>query len=80
MISRTERHLVPILALFCFAILNVGAEPRDVYFGTGGRGAEGIYRATFDPAKGKLSPSILAAEVGSPGFLALHPDGKNSMR
>ncbi|MDP3073947.1 MAG: lactonase family protein [Opitutaceae bacterium] len=46
-----------------------------VYFGTGGPGAKGIYRASFDSATGKLSAAELAAEVGSPGFLALHPDG-----
>jgi 6-phosphogluconolactonase len=44
-----------------------------VYFGTGGPGAKGIYRSTFDPATGKLTPAELAAEVGSPGFLAKHP-------
>ncbi|MBL9208534.1 MAG: lactonase family protein [Opitutaceae bacterium] len=46
-----------------------------VYFGTGGPGAKGIYRATFAAAEGKLSTAELAAEVGAPGFLALHPDG-----
>jgi len=46
-----------------------------VYFGTGGPGAKGIYRSTFNQTDGKLSPAELAAEVGSPGFLALHPDG-----
>ncbi len=51
------------------------AGPVPVFFGTGGPGAKGIYRATFDPATGKLTPAELAAEVGSPGFLALHPDG-----
>lgn len=46
-----------------------------VYFGTGGPQAKGIYRATFDTSSGKLSAAELAAEVGSPGFLALHPAG-----
>ncbi|MFO1446733.1 MAG: lactonase family protein [Opitutaceae bacterium] len=46
-----------------------------VYFGTGGPGAKGIYRSTFTAADGKLSAAELAAEVGAPGFLALHPDG-----
>ena len=46
-----------------------------VYFGTGGGPAKGIYRASFDAKTGKLSAAELAAEVGSPGFLALHPDG-----
>ena len=46
-----------------------------VYFGTGGPGAKGIYRSTFDPQNGKLTAAELVAEVGSPGFLALHPQG-----
>ncbi len=48
----------------------------DVYFGTGGKGSKGIYRATFDPETGKLKPAELAAEIKGPGFLSWHPDGK----
>ena len=63
-----------------FTILSFGALPAakslDVFFGTGGRGAEGIYHSTFNPEKGRFSPAKLAAEIGSPGFLAHHPDGK----
>ena len=59
---------------FCVASL-AAAAPMPVYFGTGGPGAKGIYRATFDPANGKLTAAELAAEIGSPGFLALHPAG-----
>jgi 6-phosphogluconolactonase len=51
------------------------AAPWHVYFGTGGPGAKGIYRSSFDAASGKLGAAELAAEVGSPGFLAVHPDG-----
>lgn len=51
------------------------AEVVPVFFGTGGPGAKGIYRSTFDTANGKLTSAELAAEIGSPGFLALHPDG-----
>ncbi|MFH1496277.1 MAG: lactonase family protein [Verrucomicrobiota bacterium] len=36
--------------------------------------AKGIYAATFDPATGQLSAPELAAEVGSPSFLAVTPD------
>ncbi len=54
---------------------SVGAETRHVYFGTGGPGAKGIYRSTFDSEKGILTPAKLAHEIGSPGFLALSPDG-----
>jgi 6-phosphogluconolactonase len=52
------------------------AQALQVYFGTGGPGARGIYRATFNAQTGKLTPAELADEVGSPGFLALHPDGE----
>ena len=51
------------------------AEVLHTYFGTSGPGTKGIYRATFDTATGKLTPAVLAAEIGAPGFLALHPDG-----
>ncbi len=63
--------LAAFLALTSAAV----AEPQTVYFGTGGKGAKGIYRGTFDAATGKLSPVVLAAEIGSPGFLAAHPAG-----
>ncbi len=56
-------------------LMTASAEPQPVYFGTGGKGAEGIYRATFNAANGKWSPATLAAEIGSPGFLAAHPAG-----
>ncbi len=52
------------------------AESFHVYIGTGGREAKGIYRASFDTDSGQLGPAELAAGVGSPGFLALHPDGE----
>jgi 6-phosphogluconolactonase len=52
------------------------AEPIDVFFGTGGAGAEGIYHSTFNPDNGKFSSVKLAAKIGSPGFLTLHPNGK----
>ncbi|MBU6180137.1 MAG: beta-propeller fold lactonase family protein [Verrucomicrobia bacterium] len=54
---------------------SVSAETRHVYFGTGGPGAKGLYRSTFDSEKGILTPAKLAHEIGSPGFLALSPDG-----
>lgn len=61
-----------LFSTFCVCV----AKPLDVFFGTGGRGAEGIYHATFNPDNGKFSPSRLAARIGSPGFLTLHPNGK----
>ncbi len=38
--------------------------------------SKGIYHARFDPESGKLTQPELAAAVDSPGFLAIHPDGK----
>jgi len=64
-----------LLALAAIAPAFLQAAPRHVYFGTGGAGAKGIYRATFDSDTGTLTPAELAAEVGSPGFLAFHPNG-----
>jgi len=52
------------------------AQVSHVYFGTSGQGTKGIYRSTFDAANGKLAPAVVAAEIGSPGFLALHPDSQ----
>lgn len=46
----------------------------DVYFGTAGNETKGIYRAQLDTSSGKLSAAELAAEIGSPGFLAFSPD------
>ena len=69
-------HRLFVSTLFLL-LFSVGlAEPLNVFFGTGGRGAEGIYQATFNPDNGKFSPAKLAAKIGSPGFLTLHPNGK----
>ena len=62
-------------ATLCSIVVLVSAQAVPVYFGTGGPGAKGIYRATFDAKNGKISAAELVAEVGNPGFLALHPDG-----
>lgn len=48
-----------------------------VYFGTyTGPKSEGIYVSRFDPESGRLSPAQLAAAMGNPSFLALHPSGR----
>jgi 6-phosphogluconolactonase len=66
-----------LFLLLCLSYLYpLAAKPLDVFFGTGGRGAEGIYHATFNPENGKFSAVKLAAKIGSPGFLTLHPNGK----
>ncbi len=43
---------------------------------TGGE-SQGIYAFRFDPASGKLTSLGLAAEMKSPSYLAVHPNGKN---
>jgi 6-phosphogluconolactonase len=63
------------------ATLAVGVARADehwVYFGTyTGKGvSKGIYRSKFDDATGKLSEPELAAEMGSPSFVAIHPTNK----
>jgi 6-phosphogluconolactonase len=63
--------LVPLAS----SLVPVRAAPVPVYFGTGGPETKGIYRATFDPENGRLTPAVLAAEIGAPGFLALNPAG-----
>jgi 6-phosphogluconolactonase len=48
-----------------------------VYFGTyTGAKSKGIYRSTLDLSTGSLSSPVLAAEIRSPSFLALHPNGQ----
>jgi 6-phosphogluconolactonase len=69
------KKFTQILFVLLFPCLCL-AKPMDVFFGTGGRGSEGIYHATFNPDNGKFTPSKLAAKIGSPGFLATHPNGK----
>lgn len=65
---------VSLIALLAFNAA-IHAAPFNVYFGTGGKETKGIYHSNFDSETGKLSQPKLAAEIGSPGFLALHPDG-----
>ncbi|CAN5130192.1 lactonase family protein [soil metagenome] len=70
------RELVWVMSLL-LAVPAFG-ESLAVYFGTttpkGGE-SKGIYRAMFDTESGDLGEAVLAAELGSPGFLALHPEG-----
>jgi len=72
---RFLRLLVTLLAVPALAAAAAPGTALHVFLGTGGPGAKGIYRATFDSATGKLGPAELAAEVGNAGFLAVHPDG-----
>lgn len=52
-----------------------GQNMLDVWIGTGGKPSKGIYHCTLNTKTGKLSQTELAAEIGSPGFLAMHPKG-----
>lgn len=62
-------------------LLTAGTAAADdhwVFLGTytGKDGSKGIYRAKFDSKTGKLSAPEVAAEMGSPSFVAIHPSGK----
>lgn len=68
-IAMIRKSLLPLL-------LASSLQAVPVYIGTntGGKSAsKGIYRAEFDPATGKLTEPVLAAEYTNPGFLAIHP-------
>ncbi len=71
--SLLSRLALPLVLLV--GVLPLRAESWQVYFGTGGPGADGIYRSTFDTATGKLSAATRAAAIDAPGFLAVHPRG-----
>lgn len=45
-----------------------------LWLGTGGKGSKGIYRTMLNTETGKLTEPVLAAEIGSPGFVALNTD------
>ena len=70
--------ILTLIAGGCFSGTLPAAE-LDVWIGTttpkNGL-SKGIYHARFNPDSGKLAPAELAAEIESPGFLALHPGGK----
>jgi 6-phosphogluconolactonase len=81
--DQSSTNFSPTIKTFLFSLFLclltsfVHAQSLDVYFGTGGGAARGIYHATLDVARGKLSPATLAAVVDAPGFLAYHPDGRH---
>src|SRR5688500_7777407 len=75
-VMKPRHPAVFALCLFFSVIPGVlRAEVFHTYFGTSGPGTKGIYRSSFDTGTGKLTTAVLAAEIGAPGFLALHPDG-----
>jgi 6-phosphogluconolactonase len=66
-------------AALLLAATTGGAQEYWVYLGTytgGKNGSKGIYRAKFNAATGKLGEPEVAAEMGSPSFLAIHPNRK----
>ena len=70
------RILFAILALF--AALNLQAEQFTVYVGTytAPNASKGIYKFNFDNSTGVATAPELAAEVESPSFVAVHPNGR----
>ncbi len=82
--SISRRSFVAASAAVVLAPLGRAAEePKPesywVYVGTytGKDGSKGIYRSTLDAKTGKLGAPEVAAEVGSPSFLAIAPNGKS---
>jgi 6-phosphogluconolactonase len=61
-----------------FAAATASADDYWVYFGTytGKDGSKGIYRSKFDNKTGRIGEAELAAEMGSPSFVAIHPNKK----
>ena len=73
------RTLLALAGLALLAQTSTAADSYWVYLGgyTGGKtGGKGIMVASMDAKTGQLTPPVLAAEVGSPSFLAISPDGK----
>lgn len=72
----------PSTLSFVFAALTTTAIAGDnylVYFGcytNAKSGSKGIYVSKFNSTTGKLAAPELAAETGSPSFLAIHPSKK----
>ena len=71
-----KKNLPLIASSLLFATAAHAADEHFVYFGcyTGGKStSKGIYVSKFDSATGDLTEPELAAEMGSPSFLAIHP-------
>ncbi len=83
------RMFFGIILLSCLPNISRAAQPAsqtvkarptviDVWIGTGrAKPSQGIYHCTLNTTTGKLSDPELVAEVGGPGFLAMHPSGSH---
>lgn len=73
----TRRSFLAALPVAAVALHSLAQSelPQFVYFGTDtSKGSsKGIYRSTFDPSTGTLTPPVLAAETPAPSFLAISP-------
>ena len=68
---------VIILLLLTLAACAPTKQPLTLLVGTyTSATSQGIYRTTFDPATGSLSPAELVVEVDNPSYLALAEDGR----
>src|SRR5262249_47782687 len=78
---RVFEYFAALLTLSLLAAsLPAGAQAAEdfVYFGTytnKGR-SQGIYVSRFDTATGKAQEPVLAAEIKSPSWVAVHPNGR----
>ncbi len=77
--SRSTMRFTNLIIMSILLITPTRADQTAVWIGmsapTHGE-REGIYRATLDTTTGALTQPNLAAEIGMPEFLALHPNGK----
>jgi 6-phosphogluconolactonase len=83
-LAPSRRQFIATLAFTTIAGATLhAAVPKEclVYYGTYTRGknakSKGIYVSKLDTSTGKLSVPELAVETANPGFLAVHPGGRN---
>ena len=72
------RYLMLLLLSLC-NLFSLHADETAVWIGTASSKngeSKGIYRTVLNTESGKLTKPALAAEIGSPGFLSIRPDGR----
>lgn len=63
--------------LACLSVTAALAKEYRVYVGTYTRdGSEGIYTMSLDSKTGKVTAPVLAAKIGNPSFVTVHPNRK----